>query len=119
LKGLIDGPVDVPAKGGGTQTVRRNDLAARIAGFQEKGMLTKTSATTLHEHRYLGNDAVHELARPSVEELKLAIDIIEHTLEQLYELPEKAEELKRAAARRKLKRTTPSRRSAATPQFVN
>ena len=106
-QGVVDGPVDVPAKGGGTQTVRLSDLAARIAGLQEKGMLTKTSATTLHEHRYLGNDAVHELARPSVEELKLAIDIIKHTLEQLYELPEKAEELKRAVAKRKLKRKQP------------
>jgi hypothetical protein len=71
------------------------------AGLQEKGLLTQSSAQTLHEHRYLGNDAVHELARPSEDELRLAIEIIEHTLQQLYELPEKAEELRRATARRK------------------
>ena len=44
---------------------------------------------------------MHELARPSAEELKSAVEIVEHVLEQLYELPEKAEELRRAVARRK------------------
>jgi hypothetical protein len=100
-QGIIDGPVEVPAKGGGTQIARRDNLEGRIAGLQEKGLLTQPSAQTLHEHRYLGNSAVHELARPSAEELKLAIEIVEHVLEQLYELPEKAAELHRAIARRK------------------
>lgn len=100
-QGVLDGPVELPSKGGGTQTVRRDNLEGRIAGLQEKGLLAPASAQTLHEHRYLGNDAVHELARPSEDELRLAIEIVEHTLEQLYELPEKAEELRRAAARRK------------------
>ncbi len=97
---VVDGPVQIPAKGGGTQTVRRDNLEGRIAGLQEKGLLTQSSAQTLHEHRYLGNSAVHDLARPTEAELKLAIEIVEHTLEQLYELPEKAEELKRAIAKR-------------------
>lgn len=100
-QGILDGPVEVPAKGGGTKFVRRKDLEGRIAGLQEKGLLTLSSAQTLHEHRFLGNSAVHELARPAAEELKLAIEIVEHVLEQLYELPEKAAELRNAIARRK------------------
>lgn len=100
-QGIVDGPVEMPAKGGGTQIVRRDTLEARISGLQEKGFLTQPSAQTLHEHRYLGNSAVHELARPSAAELKLAIEIVEHVLEQLYELPEKAAELRHAIARRK------------------
>lgn len=100
-QGIADGPVELPAKGGGTQVVRRDNLEGRIAGLQEKGLLTQSSAQTLHEHRYLGNSAVHELARPSSDELKLAIEIVEHVLEQLYELPEKAAELHRAIDRRK------------------
>lgn len=102
-EGISDGPVEVPVKGGGTKTVRQKSLEGRIAGLQEKGLLTQPSAKTLNEHRFLGNSAVHELARPSVEELKLAIEIVEHVLEQLYELPEKAEELRRATALRKKK----------------
>ena len=100
-QGIVDGPVEIPAKGGGTQVVRKDNLEGRIAGLQEKSLLTQSSAKTLHEHRYLGNDAVHELARPATDELKLAIEIVEHVLEQLYELPEKAAALRRAIARRK------------------
>ncbi len=100
---ITDGPVVVPAKGGGTQVVRKDNLEGKIFGLCEKGVLTKSNADTLHEHRYLGNEAVHELAQPSNAELKLAIDIIEHTLEQVYEIPEKAVELKQQMARRKSK----------------
>ena len=99
-RGIVDGPVVAPAKGGGTKVVRRDNLEGRIAGLQEKNILTPSSAQTLHQHRYLGNEAVHELVRPSEEELRLAIEIIEHTLEQLYEIPEKAEALKRTTAKR-------------------
>jgi hypothetical protein len=99
-QGIVEGPIEVPAKGGGTQIIRRDNLEGRIAGLQEKGLLTEQSAQTLHQHRYLGNSAVHELARPSTDELKLAVEIVEHVLEQLYELPEKAAELRRAIARR-------------------
>jgi hypothetical protein len=100
-QGIFDGLVEVVEKGGAIKTMRRKDLEGRIGGLQEKGLLTRSSAQTLHEHRYLGNAAVHELARPSTDELKLAIEIVEHVLDQLYELPEKAAELHRAIARRK------------------
>ena len=100
-QGIVDGPVTAPAKGGGSQIVRRDNLEGRIAGLQEKGLLTHSSAQILHQHRYLGNSAVHELARPSSDELKLAVEIIEHVLEQLYELPEKAAKLHLEIARRK------------------
>jgi hypothetical protein len=96
-----DGPVEEKAPGGGTKIVRKNNLQGRIAGLQEKGLLTESSAKTLHEHRFLGNSAVHELTRTSEDELRLALEIVEHILEQLYELPEKAQKLKRARARRK------------------
>ena len=55
----------------------------------------------LHQHRYLGNEAVHELKAPSSDELRLAIEIIEHVVEQLYEIPQKAVALKRTIAERK------------------
>lgn len=89
-QGISDGPVEVSDKGGGTKIVRRADLSGRIAGLHERGLLTKSSADTLHEHRFLGNSAVHELARPADTELKLAVEILEHTLDALYEMPEKA-----------------------------
>jgi len=80
-QGITDGPVEVPGNGGGTQVIRKADLRGRIAGLHEKGLLTEPAAQTLHEHRFLGNSAVHELARPSEIELKLAVEILEHTLD--------------------------------------
>ncbi len=44
----------------------------------------------LHQFRYMGNEALHELATPSQEELKLAIQIVEHILESIFEIPNKA-----------------------------
>jgi len=97
---IKDGPVEVPQKGGGTTTERKDNLQGKIAGLAEKGILTKKHSEILHEHRYLGNEAVHELSLPSREELALAIDIIEHVLESVFEIPEKAEELRRRRAKR-------------------
>ena len=57
----------------------------------------------LHQHRYLGNDSIHQLSLPSKLELNLALDIIEHVLESLYEIPEKASELAVKQQRRKAK----------------
>ena len=99
-QGVVDGPVTVDAPRG-KEIVRRNNLEGKIGGLFEKGILTKRTADTLHEHRYLGNEAVHQLSRPSADELKLAVEIIEHTIEQLYDIPEKAIRLREKAAARK------------------
>lgn len=102
-KGVVSGEVNRPTKGGGTEMKRVKDLEGKIAGLCEKGILTELSANTLHGHRFLGNEAVHELSRPTSAELKLAIEIVEHTLEQLYEIPEKSVALRRQIANRKPK----------------
>ncbi|MGO9120511.1 MAG: DUF4145 domain-containing protein [Desulfomonilaceae bacterium] len=97
---IADGPITVKKADGSIKTVRRRNLEGKIAGLGEKGILTQESATILHEHRFLGNQAVHELNQPSPDELILAIDIIEHTLDALYEMPDKADELRRIKAMR-------------------
>jgi hypothetical protein len=99
-RGITDGPVEVPAKGGGTQTKRFDNLVGKIAGLHEKGLLTKDGTEILHELRFLGNEALHELAAPGAGEVRLATTIIEHVLEQLYEIPEKGLELQRTRAKR-------------------
>jgi hypothetical protein len=101
--GVVDGPVEVKKADGSTEAKRKINLEGKISGLSERGLLTKHSADIFHEHRYLGNDAVHELSRPSDEELKIAIEIVEHTFESLYEIPEKAGVLRA----NRMKRTTP------------
>jgi len=98
--GINDGPVEITKADGSVKIERRKNLEGQIAGLHEKGLLTKQHSAALHEHRFMGNKAVHELEQPSTIELELAIEIIEHTLENIYELSEKVKELKRRTKHR-------------------
>jgi len=97
---VTDGPVEVKKNDGTGEVKRKDNLEGKISGLCEKGILTKKSAGILHEHRYLGNSAVHELSRPAEEDLCLAIEIVEHVLESLYEIPEKADVLRANRAKK-------------------
>jgi hypothetical protein len=88
-KGIKNGSV----KGNDGTTKLSSNLEGKIEGMAEKGLLTKAHASTLHELRFLGNEAAHELKAPSLNDLEIAIEIIEHTLENIYELGPKAETL--------------------------
>jgi hypothetical protein len=90
---IVDGPVDKTKPGGPLKIVRSNDLIGKINGLHEKGLIIKNQTEILHEHRYLGNDALHSLDIPSKKSLRIAIEIIEHILDSLYEISDKAEEL--------------------------
>lgn len=94
--GIKDGPV---VKEDGT-VVRKGNLEGKIFGLSEKGYFTAAGAKFLHEHRFMGNDAVHALKRPRREDLYTAIDLIEHTIEAIFVLPAKAEELEESRERR-------------------
>lgn len=104
--GVDDGPVEVTKPDSTVEIKRKNNLEGKISGLHEKGLLTKRNAELLHEHRYIGNDAVHELSRPSDGDLKIAIEIVEHMFESLYEIPEKAEALKLARVKKAKPGTT-------------
>jgi len=100
-KKIKNGEVEFTDGKGITKIDRKSNLQGKIAGLAEKNILTKSNADILHEHRFLGNEALHELSQPSVTELRLAIEIIEHLLENIYELPSKAKDLKGFKAKRK------------------
>ena len=70
-----------------------SNLDGKIEGLAEQGYITKNYAKTLHNLRFLGNQAVHQLDKPKEENLKLAIDIVEHTLSSIYEIEIKAQKL--------------------------
>ena len=93
-RNISDGQVEYTDKNGDKKTKRSKSLQGKIAGLAEKGVLTKDNAEILHELRFLGNNALHELATPQPEELQLGIKIIEHIIENIYDLPSKAKELK-------------------------
>jgi hypothetical protein len=97
---ILDGQDEFPPKGISTIQTKMN-LPEKISKLSENGLLTKNHAAILHEHRFLGNEALHTLDQPSKAELKIAIEIIELTLDNIYELTEKASDLKYEKQKRK------------------
>ncbi|HHA1306298.1 TPA: DUF4145 domain-containing protein [Enterobacter kobei] len=89
---IKDGPVERTEKGI-VRIVRARNLEGKIAGLKEKGILTAAGAAFLNEHRFMGNEAVHSLKKPSREDISLAFDLIEHCFETIYVMPVKASEL--------------------------
>jgi len=96
-KGITKGTV---INGAGKSIVSKN-LNGKIEGLHTAGYLTPENAAILHELRFLGNEALHSLSAPSHEELKIAINIVEQTLDNIYELQHKARMLKIEKSKRK------------------
>jgi len=93
-KKVLTGLVKVKDKSGKYTQKRKKDLRGKINGLYEKGILTKTNTEFLHTLRFLGNEAIHELNKPSSRELLLAIEIVNSIITSVYEIPEKSKELK-------------------------
>ena len=60
------------------------DLKSKIDGLVTKGVFLKRDADYLHQHRFLGNEAVHELTAPPPDEFEIALQILEHLLTTIY-----------------------------------
>jgi hypothetical protein len=70
------------------------DLDGKINGLVATGFLTSQNSEALHDLRFLGNEAVHELTGPSIHDLAIAIKIVEHLIDTIYEMQRKAIQLK-------------------------
>jgi hypothetical protein len=100
-----DGTLKTNEDGSAKMKYSKN-LDGKIAGLAEGGIVTPDQTSILHAHRFLGNDALHELqlARSNVKsicEIKLAIEVVEGVLDIIYEVPEKEKALKNLREDRK------------------
>lgn len=91
---VTSGTIEQTELDGSVKQKQSRNLYGRINGLHNKGCITKQNSDSLHELRFLGNKAVHELESPSKSDLILALDIIEHLLIDIYELPYKANKLR-------------------------
>jgi hypothetical protein len=73
------------------------NLEKKIDGM--KTLLPENIVKNLHEFRFIGNKAVHELEAPASHELSAALDVIEDILNFLYALDYKASLLARLRAK--------------------
>ena len=101
VKGIKKGHVKYKDKDGKIQQKQDKGLWGKISGLAENEILTKKHADFLNTFRFLGNDALHKLSAPTKEALRIAIEIVEHILENIFELEEKVERLKRKMEKRR------------------
>jgi hypothetical protein len=93
-KQIKGGKTEITKKDGTIKSILNKDLQGKILGLYQMGFLTKSNSEALHGHRFLGNKSLHELQIPSYHKLKLAIEIIELTIKNIYEMEELGERLK-------------------------
>jgi hypothetical protein len=79
--------------------IKGNNLREKINKMDS--ILPKNIVANLHSIRFIGNEAAHELSSPSMNELRLAIELCEDLLNFIYELDYKARSLSIARKMRK------------------
>jgi hypothetical protein len=71
----------------------KNNLAKNIDALADLGHLSKAQADMLHNHRFMGNVAAHEIQPPNPSNLIAALEIAETLLRTIYVLPKMAAKL--------------------------
>jgi hypothetical protein len=77
----------------GELQIDEGNLKRKIQKLGELRQLAQTSAESLQAHRFLGNYALHRNETPDKEELKTAIELVEHVLNEIYLVPTLKEKL--------------------------
>lgn len=70
-------------------------LQAKIDALVSEQLLAKPQADLLHEARYIGNAALHEIERPPESDVAIGLEIVEGLLKTIYVLPSRAAGLRR------------------------
>lgn len=83
----------------------KKPLVKKIDELVSRNILAKPQADLLHEERYIGNAALHEIDAPSRRDVEDGLQIVETLLNTIYLAPMTAKRLKR---RREQKKTSTS-----------
>ena len=91
------------------KNIKDGHLQNKIDELVKQQLLTTTQADLLHEERYIGNAALHELETPPAQDIEDGLGIVEGLINTIYILPSKAKRLKE---RREAKKSNPKAKSA-------
>jgi len=69
------------------QRASGDSLKKQIDALVQKGVLAKAQADLLHEERYIGNDALHEMKTPADQDIIDGLAIVEGLMKTIYVLP--------------------------------
>ncbi|EJL6264448.1 DUF4145 domain-containing protein [Vibrio cholerae] len=68
------------------QEIKGKELSTRINNLVSNGLISKKDSSRLHSIRFLGNDAAHDIKKPSIANLDAALVIVEHLITTVYTL---------------------------------
>jgi hypothetical protein len=77
------------------QKTKSKNLAEGIDELAKMGLISTKQAEFLHNHRFMGNEAAHEIVAPKPQYLVPALDIAETLLKTIYVLPSLSDKLKK------------------------
>lgn len=66
------------------KTIAGRNLQDRIDGLKDNGFITSPAADILHNLRFMGNAAAHEMRTHKMQELDAAFTVVEHLLQTVY-----------------------------------
>ena len=87
--------------------VTGSDLMKKIDALVQSNLLTTAQAELLHEERYIGNAALHQLETPPAQDIEDGLGIVEGLITTIYILPSKAKRLKERREAKKKPSTKP------------
>jgi len=73
------------------------NLQRRIDQLFKAGHVSNGDKKRLHAIRFLGNDAAHEIKQPKSEDIRIALEVVEHLLNTVYILENRAKGLETVA----------------------
>jgi hypothetical protein len=77
-----------------TRKSEKGGLQTKIDQLTKQKLFTAAQAELLHEERYLGNAALHEMETPTAQDIEDGLRIVEGLINTIYILPSKAKRLK-------------------------
>jgi hypothetical protein len=66
------------------ENIAGRNLEQKINSLSRNKLITEKDSHRLHSIRFLGNDSVHEMSVPKQSQITIALNIIEHLLNNLY-----------------------------------
>lgn len=65
-------------------SISGSNLERRIDLLAKGGYVSNGDKKRLHAIRFLGNDAAHEIKQPSITDIRVALEVVEHLLNSVY-----------------------------------
>ena len=66
------------------ENIKGRSLELKINNLEKGKLITQKDSSRLHSIRFLGNDSVHDMDVPNEKKLRIALDIIENLIKNLY-----------------------------------